>query len=478
LSEDVYWSIPELARRFKRREVSPVEIAQATLTRIELLNGSLNAFSQVRAEITLTQARESEKRWLRNAAIGPLDGIPFSVKDTLVAQGYATRRGSRITSNAPAAESAPIVARMLEQGAVVLGITTTPEFGGGPVTISPLTGVTRNPWNLAMTSGGSSGGAAASIAAGIGVVGLATDAGGSIRTPAALTGVFGFKATGGRIPTYPANVAGGLSSAGPITRSVRDAAIVLNSVARLDLRDPEALPDDGLDYLHTLDDGVAGLRIAFSPTLGYAREVDPEVAIAVRGAAAVFSSLGAIVEETDPPIEDPLAAYKTIFMAGYFATLSSLAPAQAALLGETMRAILEQGRATSLLAYMDAQAVRRSLATKMMRFHERYDLLLTPAVAVPAFEAERWEPRTFEKYSEPRAWVPFGYPFNLTQQPAASIPCGLTRSGLPIGLQIVGRRFEDVVVLRAAQAFETAGEFSDLHPPLATNSTATAKGNT
>ncbi|MES2538723.1 MAG: amidase [Pseudomonadota bacterium] len=467
MSDLGFYSIAELSHRFHRRELSPLEVAKATLNRLAALNGQINAFSQVREDLTLALARESEQRWLRGEQRGALDGVPFSVKDTLVAKGFATRRGSRITSDAPATESAPIVDRVLEQGGVILGITTSPEFGAGPVTISPLTGITRNPWNLQMTTGGSSGGGAAAVAAGIGPLALATDAGGSIRIPAALTGIFGFKATGGRVPTHPGNVAGGLSSPGPLTRSVQDAAIVMNAIALPDLRDPEALPADHVDYLASLDKGIAGLRIAFSPTLGYAREVDPAVAEAVRAAAAVFSRLGAHVEQVDPPISDPIAAYKTTFMAGYMHALSKLTPEQELLLGPQLREILSHGRNMTLGQYLAAQDVKRTLAAKMAQFHATYDLLLTPTVAVPAFPAERWEPEGFEKYNESRAWVPFGYPFNLTQQPAASIPCGFTPAGLPIGLQIVGRRFDDALVLRAARAFEAEETVPLRRPPLA-----------
>ena len=458
MSEEIcYLSINALNQAYASGALSPVETARAALDRIDAFNGLLNAYSQVDAELTLAQARESEQRWRRGAPLGYLDGVPYSVKDTLMARGYATRRGSRVTSNAPARESAPIVQHVASQGAVMLGITTTPEFGGGPVTISPLSGITRNPWNPAMTAGGSSGGAAAAVASGMGAVALATDAGGSIRTPAALNGVFGFKATGGRIPAYPGNVAGGLSSPGPITRGVADAAAVLNAAAHPDLRDPEALPDDAGDYLAGLETpSLRRLRIAYSATLGYAAEVDPQVAQAVRQAVDVLGDLGACVEQIDPPMGNPLPVYKTLLMSGFTHALSHLTPEQEAQLGPQMREIIAFGRRLTLNDYLRAQDERRALANRMARFHAAYDLIVTPSVAVPAFPAERWEPEHFEKYQEPRAWVPFGYPFNLTQQPAASIPCGLTQEGLPIGLQIAAWRFEERLVLRAARAYEIA----------------------
>jgi aspartyl-tRNA(Asn)/glutamyl-tRNA(Gln) amidotransferase subunit A len=466
LSQIGYFGVAQLTAQYRTGKLSPVEVAREMLRRLDAFNGRLNAFSQVQPELTLAQAADSERRWMRGESLGPLDGVPFSVKDTLVAKGFATRRGSRVTSDAPARDSAPIVDRLLEQGGVMLGITTTPEFGGGPVTISPLTGVTRNPWDLEMTPGGSSGGGAAAVAAGIGCIALATDAGGSIRTPAALTGIVGFKPTAGRVPTYPGNVAGGLSSPGALTRSVEDAAIVLGAMAREDVRDPDALPPGATDYMTSLEEGVSGLRVAFSPALGYAREVHSDVAAAVREAARVLGSLGARVEEVDPPISDPLSSYKAMFMAGYAHSLGNLAPEQAALLGPTLRDIVARGREVTLTQYLQALDARRALAATMAQFHETYDLLLTPTVAVPAFPAERWQPEEFEKYDEPRAWVPFGYPFNLTQQPAASVPCGFTSGGLPVGMQIVGRRFDDALVLRAARAFEAATDWAQRRPPL------------
>jgi aspartyl-tRNA(Asn)/glutamyl-tRNA(Gln) amidotransferase subunit A len=467
LSEDVaYFSVSELTSEFRRGTLSPVEVARIALERIDALNPTINAFSQLDRSVTLQAAEESERRWRAGTPRGPLDGVPFSVKDTLVAKGFATRRGSRTTSTNPATQSSPIVDRALEQGAVILGITTTPEFGGGPVTISPLTGITRNPWDPSKTSGGSSGGAAASIAAGIGAFALGTDAGGSIRIPAALCGAVGFKPTGGRVPAYPASVAGALASPGPIARSVEDCALVVNCATQPDSRDPDAITIGREDFAAELGKGIEGCRIAFSLTLGYAKEVDPEVEALVTAAASVLRSLGSEVEELDPPIEDPLPLYKTFFTVGFAHSLRHLDAEQMGQIGPALRDMVDEGRKVTLTRYLEAQEGRRALASAMEGFHQRYPLLVTPTVAVPAFDADRWYPESFEKYNEPRAWVPFGNPFNLTQQPAISVPCGFTRAGLPVGLQIVGPRFADALVLRAAKALESAGICPLRRPPL------------
>jgi aspartyl-tRNA(Asn)/glutamyl-tRNA(Gln) amidotransferase subunit A len=461
-----YSGVLDLARAFSAGELTSVEATRIALAQLGSVNPKINAFSQVNERRALSLAGASDERRRDGRSLGPLDGVPFSVKDTLVAEGFATRRGSKITSDKPATDSSPAVARVLEAGGVILGITTTPEFGGGPVTISPLTGITRNAWDVSKTAGGSSGGAATSIAAGIGAFALATDAGGSIRNPAALNGVVGYKATGGLVPTWPANVAGALSASGPIARSVADCAAVLAIIAQPDGRDPDALPPPPTDLSGDLHAPLPPLRIAVSDTLGYARHVDAAVLTAFRHACRQIAALGVTVDFVDPTIDDPLPIYKTLFAAGFGATLRKLSATDRGLIGAQLQALLEIGETVTLAQYFDAQQARRELAVQMHRFHETYDLLVTPMVAVTAFDAERTMPASFEQYGEPRAWVPFSYPFNLTQQPAISIPCGFTDEGLPVGLQVVGPRFADRRVLQFASALERQGISPVRHPNL------------
>jgi aspartyl-tRNA(Asn)/glutamyl-tRNA(Gln) amidotransferase subunit A len=300
----------------------------------------------------------------------------------------------------------------------------------------------------------------------VGTFALATDAGGSIRNPASLNGVVGYKATGGLVPNWPASVAGSLSCAGPIARSVEDCATVLQAICRPDVRDPDALPPPRGDFLANLRETPGHLRVAVSETLGYARHVDAGVLTAFRAACRHLSALGAIVEAIDPPITDPLPIYKTLFTAGIHSALKALSPSDRQQIGEQLQGLLEAGAKVTLQQYLDAQQARRELALTLHRFHEVYDLLVTPTVAVTAFEAERLMPDSFDTYNEPRAWVPFSYPFNLTQQPAISIPCGFTPEGLPVGLQIVGPRFSDEKVLRLAWAVEQCGLFQTRRPRL------------
>lgn len=458
MTDDIaFLTASELVRQYRAGSLSPVEATNAALARIDAHNEKINAFSLVDHANALFAARQSEARWQRKEPKGLLDGVPLSVKDTLMVKGYPFRRGSLATSADPVKESAPIVASALEAGAVMLGITTTPEFGAGPITISPLTGITRNPWDFSRNSGGSSGGAAAAVAAGMGHLALATDAGGSIRIPSALCGVVGVKTTGGRIPTYPPNVAGTLSSPGPIARSVEDAALALSVIGAPDARDVEALPPEANpDYRTDLSGGISGLRVAFTTTLGYAPKVHPEVTAAVRIAAKQFEALGASVEEAHPNVENPIGFFLKLFRSGFAYSLRNFSPEQLALIGDQLRDVVEKGRAVSVLEYLAAQDERRALARTFQAFFQKFDLLLTPTCAVPAFTADRWTPEDFDMFEDTRAWTPFGYPFNMTQQPAVSVPCGFTTAGLPIGLQIVGARFSDRLVLRAAKAYENS----------------------
>jgi aspartyl-tRNA(Asn)/glutamyl-tRNA(Gln) amidotransferase subunit A len=458
-------SIAELTRAFRRRELSPVELLEAQLDRIRQHNGTVNAFAHVDEARARAAARASQARWTEGLPLGPLDGVTFTAKDNMPVAGWPSRRGSLTTGEAPMKETAPIVARCEEAGAVLIGSTTMPEFAMGPVTISPLTGVTRNPWDTAMQVGGSSGGAAAASAAGFCSFSLASDAGGSIRIPAALCGVPGFKPTGGRVPVYPPALSGFLSCHGPIANRVEDLARVLNVAAQPDARDPTALPADGVDYVEAARGDIRGWKIALSTTLGFAKRLHPEVEAAVRKAARRLESLGAVVDERDPQVEDPVETYLVLLRGSVRYGMRALTPEQRAKLSPLARDILE-GPEVSLADYLRAQEHCVSLARRLQAFHGSYDLLLTPTVAWPAFPAERSYPEEFEAFPNRRAWVPFTSLFNLTQQPAISVPAGLTGGGLPIGLHIVGPRGADAKVLRAAAVHEQAAAATEARPSM------------
>ena len=448
----------ELMELYRGGDASPVEALQQVLDRVERLDPVLNAFVFVDAESGMAAARASEVRWAAHRAdgspVGDLDGVPTTIKDILWTKGWPTLRGSRsVNPDQPWNDDAPSVARLREAGAVMFGKTTTPEFGCKAETNSPLTGITRNPWDPSRTPGGSSGGTAAAVAAGLGPVSMGTDGAGSVRIPAAFCGNVGMKASFGRVPAYPLSPFGTVAHVGPHTMSVTDCALMMTIVSRPDPRDWMSLPYQTTDYRDGLDDGIRGLRIAYSPTLGYA-DVAPEVAALVDAAARELESLGAIIEQVDPGIEDPLDISTGLWFVSSRTVYESLSPEGQAVTDPDFAAQAEQGAEFSAQDVQLLTLRRNALGTQMRLFMARYDLLLTPAVAIPAFEARPagTVPMTPESML---AWTPFSYPFNLTQQPAISVPCGLTSAGLPVGLQIVGRAYDDALVLRAARAYET-----------------------
>ena len=381
--------------------------------------------------------------------------MPVSIKDLILAKGWPTLRGSRTVDADQAWDvDAPAAARLREAGAVILGKTTTPEFGCKGETNSPLTGITRNPWNPAKTSGGSSGGTAAAVAAGMGPLSVGTDGAGSVRIPAAFCGNFGLKPSFGRVPAFPLSPMGSVAHLGPHTMSVADAALMMNVLKRPDARDWTSLPADPTDYLDGLDAGIRGLRIAYSPTLGFATHVDAEVASAVDAAVHDLEALGAHVERVDPGFADPLEISTGLWFHGAWAIWNGLGEAQRRLVDPDFQAEAELGAQITALDLYRLHLRRGELGSHMRRFMQRFDLLVTPAVAVPAFDA-RPAGHTPMDPAAMLGWTPFSYPFNLTQQPACTMPCGLTQDGLPIGLQLVGPMFGDALVLRAARAYET-----------------------
>jgi aspartyl-tRNA(Asn)/glutamyl-tRNA(Gln) amidotransferase subunit A len=348
-----------------------------------------------------------------------------------------------------------LVDHLRRSGAVLLGKTTTPEFGWKGVTDSPLNGVTRNPWNPTLTPGGSSGGAAVAAACGMGPLHVGTDGGGSIRIPASFTGVVGFKPTFGVVPRHPPSPYGTLSTAGPITRSVADASLLMQVLAEpfdLDWYRIGAIPSFG-----TPQGDVKGWRVAYSPTLSGAR-VDPEVARIVAQAAGTFSELGAQVTEVASVLPDSLTIFRSHWFAGAARQASGLTAAQRSLLDQGFAYIADQGNRIPLTDYLDAVAQREALGSRAMALFRDWDLLLTPTMPIPAFAAGHDSPPQGGR-GQWTDWTPFTYPFNLTRHPAISIPCGFTKAGLPVGLQLVGPLAGDQRVLRAAYAFEQTQAF-------------------
>ncbi|HEY4274608.1 MAG TPA: amidase [Rhizomicrobium sp.] len=448
------WNAPRLSAAFGSGEVSPVEVASSLLARIATLDVRVNAYCLIDEPATLAQARASEERWKKKAPLSPLDGVPVAVKDILLTRGWPTLRGSRTVDPDQAwNDDAPVVARLREAGAVLLGKVTTPDHGWKGVTDSPLTGITRNPWNLGKTPGGSSGGSSAAVAARLAPLALGTDGGGSIRIPASFTGTFGLKPQFGRVPAWPLSPFGTVAHLGPMSRDVEGSAMLLDVMARPDARDWHSLPPPERGFTENLRGGVRGLRIAFSPAMGFANNVEPQVAELVARAAKRFADMGAIVEQADPPGGDPVEIFQTLWWGGAAYLFANAPVEKKALLDPGLAAAVEEGSKISMRDYIGANVARGVYAGAMRQFMEKYDLLLTPALAVTAFDAGKLAPSEGDTWM---SWTPFSYPFNLTQQPAASVPCGRTREGLPVGLQIVGRSYDEWSVLRAASAYEAA----------------------
>jgi aspartyl-tRNA(Asn)/glutamyl-tRNA(Gln) amidotransferase subunit A len=467
------WKISglQLARMISSKKVKPSEVMGAILARIEKVNPKLNAYCTLAQESAMAEARAADRKVTRAKSLGPLFGVPVSIKDLIFTKGLRTTFGSRMHENFIPDQDEVVVERLKAAGAIVLGKTTSCEFGYKSVTDSPLWGITRNPWNLEMTPAGSSGGAAAAVASGMGPLAVGSDGGGSIRAPASFCGIFGLKPSRGRIPLYPLlpgweTLDRRLAHLGPLTRTVADAALMMEVMAGPDDRDPLSLPGGRVAFRRELKKGIRGLKIAWSLDLGYA-VVDERVKAAVESAVKAFAELGAKLEIASPDFPPMHDAFQLIFAAGCAGSIGDRLEEWKDRLDRGLVRLTEIGLKASAADYIRATNRSHILWEKMQAFFEKYDLLLTPTLSVPPFPVGiDWPREVAGQKVHPLNYLAFTYPFNLTGQPAASIPCGWTDDGLPIGLQIVGKRFADVTVLRAAAAFEEARPWTDRWPVL------------
>ena len=467
-NELCWMSAVELAAAIRARRLSPVEVTRAVLERIESINPRVNAYCTVVAERALADARGAEAGVMRGDALGVLHGLPISFKDLTATAGIRTTMGSRIFEHWVPDEDAIVVERARRAGAVVLGKTNTPEFGCKGVTDNLVFGHTRNPWKLDRIAGGSSGGAAAAVAAGLGPLAEGSDLAGSIRIPAAVCGVVGFKPSLGRVPLWPAlNGWTGFSHTGPITRTVADAALLLSAWAGPDERDPKSLPATGEDFARAVDGGVHGLRVAWSADLGGA-PVDPEVRRITGAAAKAFVDLGCRVEEEHPPLGDAMELFMDLTAPMRAAGMAAHLPRWRDQLDPMLLLRLDRAEKMSAIDWERATHRRTTLWHGVRRFFERYDVLVTPTTSAAAFPIGQTFPPEIDgrPLTNQLEWFPFTYPFAITGQPAISVPAGFTAEGLPVGLQIVGRRFADATVLRVAAAFEAARPWAGRRPPL------------
>ncbi|MFT6615594.1 MAG: aspartyl-tRNA(Asn)/glutamyl-tRNA(Gln) amidotransferase subunit A [Halopseudomonas sp.] len=455
----------ELLQQYRDKTLSPVEVAEAMLVQIERLDSHTNGFCLVDRETSLGLARESEQRYQKGEAQGLVDGVPVAVKDVFLTPMWPTIKGSyTVDPKSTLNKSAPATAALARHGYVPIGKTTTPEFGWKGVTDNPVDGVTNNPWNPKKTAGGSSGGSGVAVALGMAPLALGTDAGGSIRIPAGFCGIVGLKPSFGEVPHWPASPFGTLAHAGPMTWTVEDAALMMNVLCEADHRDTNAVPRRNIDYLANLNKGVKGLKIAYSPNLGYV-DVDPEVEASVAQAAKLFEELGAEVVRVDPGFSDPLAAFGHLFYGGAANAMRDLGAKKRERMDPELVKVAEKAARLSMLDYMGAVNESMALRERMANFHRKYDLLLTPSLPITAFDTGREVPRDWPSTRWP-TWTPFTYPFNMTGQPGLSVPCGFDKSGMPISLQLVGARFNDALVLQAGHAYQKAAPLTDRRPDL------------
>lgn len=444
-----FLSATELSSAFRSGDLSPVEAAKAALDRIERVNPRINALYFVDAEGALAAARASEARWRRGEPLDELDGVTVTLKDSVPVSGMPMPNGTRAFAGRITADpDAPVTMRLREAGTVLLGKTTMPDFGMIASGVSSLFGITRNPWNLECNSGGSSSGAGAAVSAGIGALAVGSDIGGSVRIPAAFCGIVGLKPSYGRVPLaypWPALVAG------PMGRNVADVARLLGLIARPDTRDYTALPWDPRSYLEGIDAGVRGLRIGLMLDIGFGLAVQPDVRARVEQAAAVFESLGAVVEPMQPIFaDDPEPDFDRMVRAYAWPEFDALSAEQQDMVMPEIAAWCRSGERMSAAELTRAAAGIGETRSRVIAATAPYDLALTPTMAIEAYPAGLPWPRGGNQHN------PFCFPFNLSEQPALSICCGFTSNGLPVGLQIIGRRFDDAGVLRAGRAYEAA----------------------
>ncbi len=466
-----------LAEAVRRRDVSAVELTRAAVARVEKLDTTLRAFCTQTSELALREAEAVDRAIAAGQTVGPLAGVPYGIKDLICSKDVLTMSGAVAYAEFVPDEDDVVVERMRAAGAVSLGKTTVPEFGYSGVGHSPVSETTVNPWNIERTSGGSSAGSGAAVAAGLCPIALGSDGGGSVRIPSSFCGLVGVKASMGRVPLYPGTKDErypGVSSweflehIGPMTRTVRDAALMLSVIAGPDERDRLSIPTSDVDWIEAAKPrDLKGLRVAYSADWGYAA-VDPEVRRVVGEAVRVFEKdLGCTVEEAHPGFTDPLGAFWALV-----AMESDL---------KGMRAIVAEHGAKMTPHLVDfirrdwtaedltgAIMVRKAVTNKLWRFMRNYDLLLTPTLAVPPFALHVQGVEKIDgRMVTPSQWLAFTFPFNMTGQPAASVPAGFTKTGLPVGLQIIGRHLADASVLQAAASFEAAKPWADAWPEMA-----------
>jgi aspartyl-tRNA(Asn)/glutamyl-tRNA(Gln) amidotransferase subunit A len=446
---------------YSRRALSPVEALKAVTERVARHNPSINAFAVMNPH-ALRQAGESEARWAAGRPLGPLDGVPCTVKDLMNMAGFPTRRGSRTTDPRPQSEDAPAVLGLKSAGSVIIGKTTTTEFGWKTPGDCPLHGITRNPWDFKRTPGGSSSGAGAAAASAFGALHIGTDAGGSIRIPAAYCGIVGFKPSYGRVPQWPHGAFSAVACAGPMTRTVRDAALMLNAIGRADARDPLCMPDDPREWRAGIEEGVRGMRIAIVRRWGYEPPLDADGEAALQRAADTLRAEGALVEEADPELPDTRQIFGRVWGVALAKLVASTPEEKRGELDDGLEEVARREGGLSAIDFLAADAMRVEAAHRMSVFHLRYDLVLTAATPTAAFAAD--QPTLKPTEALWRDWAPWTFAQNLTRQPAIALPAGLDQEGMPRAVQVVAAQGRDDLCLRGARALERALAMPEPNP--------------
>lgn len=463
MSELAFATITELSQGLRSKRFSATELLDDVLGRLEKLEPTLNMFADLDVEGARADAIAAEARQMKDARLSMLDGIPTSIKDLIAQNGLSQRFGSRTAPDTPMADDAPSVGRLRAAGAVLLGKSTTSEFGCKAVGDSPLTGITRNPWNPDLTPGGSSCGAAAMVSAGLVPYALGTDGGGSVRIPASLTGLFAIKGQFGRVPVYPTSATPTLGHVGPLCRTVEDGAIVMETISGHDRRDPFSVAGPVPDFTAAAK-STRSLRIAYSPTLGFARPT-PEVVSHMDAAVERIRALGHEVERVEKVMDDPVDLWNAEFYAGVGTKLRAIIESSPELIDPAVLEVLKVAISQEMGDYYAKVFDRYAFRETMRELFEQYDLLVSPTLPVTAFKAGTNVPEELPDRTIV-SWVFYTYPFNLTGQPAASLPVGFSDEGLPVGMQIVGAINDEATIFALSGQYERAHGDLDRRPDI------------
>ncbi|MFX1294660.1 MAG: amidase [Promethearchaeota archaeon] len=467
-NDDIFFiSACEITEVIRRQEISALEITERFIERIEKINPIINAYCTLTFDIAKEQAKKADKVIKKGGKIGLLNGIPTSIKDIMPIKGVRTTYGSKLYENNVSEENHVAVQRLIDAGCVILGKTNIPEFGHKAVTENLIFGETRNPWNLERTSGGSSGGAAAAVVSGLSPLAIGTDGGGSIRIPSSLCGCYGFKPTYGRIPHYPSNTMGfeSLSHLGPITRYVEDAALMFDVLKGYHPKDYHSLPDQDISYITEINKIPKKLKIGYSIKMGFVKAVDPEVEQNVVNAVQKFEKFNWSVEQVKIKLRNPENAYIALYGSGLAYDYKNKINKWRDIITPTLVKTIEGGLKYKATDLESATLTRKKLFVIFSEYFKEYDILITPTSGVPAFNLGIMFPnRIANKPASPLTWLSYTYPFNMTRIPAASIPCGWTKDGLPIGMQIVGRKYDELTVFQVSKAFQDIAPWQNKKP--------------